>query len=74
MADQVPSERNYYRSQTFERLDAIDLSIIAQLQGSARLHIAELDRRVGLSWWKIWSWSLLIFLGHLDPSETVVES
>lgn len=49
MADQVPSERNLHGTQTFERLDAVDRGIIAQLQGNARLRIAELGRRVGLS-------------------------
>jgi Lrp/AsnC family transcriptional regulator, leucine-responsive regulatory protein len=35
--------------QNFERLDALDRRIVAELQSDARLRIAELARRVGLS-------------------------
>jgi Lrp/AsnC family transcriptional regulator, leucine-responsive regulatory protein len=45
----APSETRYSSDQTFETLDGIDLRIIQELQGDARLRIAELGRRVGLS-------------------------
>lgn len=45
----IPSERRNFRSTTFEVLDDIDRRLVAELQGDARLRIAELGRRVGLS-------------------------
>ncbi len=45
----APSEIRKIHSQTFEPLDAIDLRIIEELQADARLRVAELGRRVGLS-------------------------
>jgi Lrp/AsnC family transcriptional regulator, leucine-responsive regulatory protein len=45
----VSSEVRNTSSQTFEMLDGIDLRIIHELQDDARLRIAELGRRVGLS-------------------------
>jgi Lrp/AsnC family transcriptional regulator, leucine-responsive regulatory protein len=45
----LPSELRNTSEQTFEMLDGIDLRIIQELQGDARLRIAELGRRVGLS-------------------------
>src|SRR5450755_3531089 len=45
----VPSEVRNTSGQTFETLDGVDLGIIQELQGDARLRIAELGRRVGLS-------------------------
>src|SRR3984957_14831645 len=45
----APSELRNTAEQTFEMLDGIDLRIIQELQGDARLRIAELGRRVGLS-------------------------
>jgi Lrp/AsnC family leucine-responsive transcriptional regulator len=44
-----PSEQRKIASETFEPLDAIDLRIVGELQANARLRIAELGRRVGLS-------------------------
>jgi Lrp/AsnC family transcriptional regulator, leucine-responsive regulatory protein len=46
---QSPSEPRNRAARTFEPLDAIDRRIVAELQGDARLRIAELGRRVGLS-------------------------
>jgi Lrp/AsnC family transcriptional regulator, leucine-responsive regulatory protein len=46
---ELPSERRNRAPQTFEPLDAIDRRIVAELQGDARLRVAELGRRVGLS-------------------------
>ena len=46
---ELPSERRNRAPRTFEPLDAIDRRIVAELQGDARLRIAELGRRVGLS-------------------------
>jgi Lrp/AsnC family transcriptional regulator, leucine-responsive regulatory protein len=46
---ELPSERRNRALRTFEPLDAIDRRIVAELQGDARLRIAELGRRVGLS-------------------------
>jgi len=43
------TERRNNRARSFEPLDDIDRGIIAQLQTDARLRIAELARRVGLS-------------------------
>jgi Lrp/AsnC family transcriptional regulator, leucine-responsive regulatory protein len=43
------TERRNGRASTFEPPDDIDRRIIAQLQADARLRIAELGRRVGLS-------------------------
>jgi Lrp/AsnC family transcriptional regulator, leucine-responsive regulatory protein len=42
-------EQRYRSSQTFEPLDAVDLGLLAELQADARLRVAELARRVGLS-------------------------
>ena len=46
---ELPSERRNRASRTFEPLDAIDRRLVAELQGDARLRVAELGRRVGLS-------------------------
>lgn len=46
---ELPSERRNRAPRTFEPLDAIDRRIVAELQGDARLRVAELGRRVGLS-------------------------
>lgn len=46
---ELPSERRNRILPTFEPLDAIDRRIVAELQGDARLRVAELGRRVGLS-------------------------
>jgi Lrp/AsnC family leucine-responsive transcriptional regulator len=46
--DLPPKRRNRW-PQTFETLDNIDLRMIEELQTDARLRIAELGRRVGLS-------------------------
>jgi Lrp/AsnC family transcriptional regulator, leucine-responsive regulatory protein len=46
---ELPSERRNRIPPTFEPLDAIDRRIVAELQGDARLRVAELGRRVGLS-------------------------
>jgi Lrp/AsnC family leucine-responsive transcriptional regulator len=43
------AERKYQSPQTFEILDAVDRSLLAELQGDARMRVAELARRVGLS-------------------------
>lgn len=43
------SERRNYRHQNFEPLDGTDRRIVQELQADARLRIAELGRRVGLS-------------------------
>jgi Lrp/AsnC family transcriptional regulator, leucine-responsive regulatory protein len=45
----MPSEQRNSGSQTFDSLDAIDRRIVAELYGDARLRVAELGRRVGLS-------------------------
>ncbi len=45
----MPSERRSNGRQTFDSLDDIDRRIIAELYGDARLRVAELGRRVGLS-------------------------
>jgi Lrp/AsnC family leucine-responsive transcriptional regulator len=45
----VPSEQRNFSTPSFEPLDDIDRRIIAELCDSARLRIAELGRRVGLS-------------------------
>jgi Lrp/AsnC family transcriptional regulator, leucine-responsive regulatory protein len=44
-----PSEARNSSTETFGLLDAIDLRIIEELQADARMRIAELARRVGLS-------------------------
>jgi Lrp/AsnC family transcriptional regulator, leucine-responsive regulatory protein len=44
-----PAERRYRSPQTFELLDAVDRSLLAELQDDARMRVAELARRVGLS-------------------------
>src|SRR5947208_9960096 len=45
----MPSERRNPRLQSFEPLDGADRRIVEELQADARLRIAELGRRVGLS-------------------------
>jgi Lrp/AsnC family leucine-responsive transcriptional regulator len=45
----MPSEQRKNGRQTFDPLDAIDRRIVAELYGDARLRVAELGRRVGLS-------------------------
>jgi Lrp/AsnC family leucine-responsive transcriptional regulator len=45
----IPEEQRYRSSQTFEPLDAVDRGLLAELQGDARMRVAELARRVGLS-------------------------
>jgi Lrp/AsnC family transcriptional regulator, leucine-responsive regulatory protein len=45
----ISSKRRNPLSQSFEPLDLIDRRLIAELQGDARLRLAELARRVGLS-------------------------
>jgi Lrp/AsnC family leucine-responsive transcriptional regulator len=45
----MPSEQRNNRRQTFDLLDEIDRRIVAELYGDARLRVAELGRRVGLS-------------------------
>jgi len=45
----TPSKQRNQREQSFESLDAIDRRLIAELQDDARLRLAELARRVGLS-------------------------
>jgi Lrp/AsnC family transcriptional regulator, leucine-responsive regulatory protein len=46
---QAPLERRNNRARTFEPLDDIDRRMVSQLQADARIRIAELGRRVGLS-------------------------
>jgi Lrp/AsnC family transcriptional regulator, leucine-responsive regulatory protein len=45
----MPSEQRNNGVETFDSLDAIDRRIVAELYGDARLRVAELGRRVGLS-------------------------
>ena len=45
----MPSEQRKNGRQTFDPLDAIDRRIVDELYGDARLRVAELGRRVGLS-------------------------
>lgn len=45
----MPSKQRNFARRTFEILDGIDKRILAELQASPRLRIAELGRRVGLS-------------------------
>jgi Lrp/AsnC family leucine-responsive transcriptional regulator len=45
----MPSEQRNNDRQTVDSLDAIDRRIVAELYGDARLRVAELGRRVGLS-------------------------
>jgi len=45
----MPSEQRNQGPQTFDSLDDIDRRIVAELYGDARLRVAELGRRVGLS-------------------------
>lgn len=47
--NEMPSERRNRDAKAFEPLDGIDRRIIGELQGDARLRIADLGRRVGLS-------------------------
>jgi len=46
---EMPSKQRNFVHQPFETLDGIDKRILAELQASPRLRIAELGRRVGLS-------------------------
>lgn len=46
---EMPSKQRNFVHQAFETLDGIDKRILAELQASPRLRIAELGRRVGLS-------------------------
>ncbi len=46
---QLPSKLRNYSPNSFEPLDDIDRRIVAELQAHARLRVAELSRRVGLS-------------------------
>ena len=45
----MSSEQRTYGPQTFASLDDLDRRIVAELYGDARLRVAELGRRVGLS-------------------------
>jgi Lrp/AsnC family transcriptional regulator, leucine-responsive regulatory protein len=45
----MPSEQRNKKTQIFDTLDDIDRRIVAELYGDARLRVAELGRRVGLS-------------------------
>jgi Lrp/AsnC family leucine-responsive transcriptional regulator len=45
----MPSEQRNNGHQTFALLDELDRRIVAELYGDARLRVAELGRRVGLS-------------------------
>jgi Lrp/AsnC family transcriptional regulator, leucine-responsive regulatory protein len=45
----MPSEQRNNGRQTFALLDELDRRIVAELYGDARLRVAELGRRVGLS-------------------------
>jgi Lrp/AsnC family transcriptional regulator, leucine-responsive regulatory protein len=45
----MPSEQRNNGPSTFDLLDEIDRRIVAELSGDARLRVAELGRRVGLS-------------------------
>jgi Lrp/AsnC family transcriptional regulator, leucine-responsive regulatory protein len=45
----VPSKRRNRLNQSFEPLDVMDRRLITELQDDARLRLAELARRVGLS-------------------------
>jgi Lrp/AsnC family leucine-responsive transcriptional regulator len=49
MSVNISSERRLNGGQSFERLDEVDRALVLALQGDARLRIAELGRRVGLS-------------------------
>jgi Lrp/AsnC family transcriptional regulator, leucine-responsive regulatory protein len=44
-----PAESRYRAADAFEPLDAIDHRLLAELQADARMRVAELARRVGLS-------------------------
>jgi Lrp/AsnC family transcriptional regulator, leucine-responsive regulatory protein len=46
---QLPLERRNNRPRSFEPLDDIDRRMVSQLQADARIRIAELGRRIGLS-------------------------
>jgi Lrp/AsnC family transcriptional regulator, leucine-responsive regulatory protein len=46
---EMPSEQRINRPRTFDLLDDLDRRIVAELYDDARLRIAELGRRVGLS-------------------------
>jgi Lrp/AsnC family transcriptional regulator, leucine-responsive regulatory protein len=48
-SSELPSEQRNNELQTFASLDALDRRIVAELYGDARLRVAELGRRVGLS-------------------------
>ncbi|HEV8653196.1 MAG TPA: Lrp/AsnC family transcriptional regulator [Actinomycetes bacterium] len=45
----MPAEQRNNGRQTFDSIDDIDRRIVAELYGDARLRVAELGRRVGLS-------------------------
>ena len=45
----MPSEQRINRPRTFDLLDDLDRRIVAELYDDARLRVAELGRRVGLS-------------------------
>src|SRR4029453_16587054 len=45
----MPSEQRNNRPRTFDSLDDLDRRIVAELYDNARLRVAELGRRVGLS-------------------------
>jgi Lrp/AsnC family leucine-responsive transcriptional regulator len=45
----MPSEQRNNERRTFDLLDATDRRMVAELYGDARLRVAELGRRVGLS-------------------------
>ena len=45
----LPSEQRNFTARTFEPLDELDRRIVAELQASPRLRVAEIGRRVGLS-------------------------
>ena len=45
----IPNEQRNRSPQTFELLDEVDRALLAELQGDARMRVAELARRVGLS-------------------------
>jgi Lrp/AsnC family transcriptional regulator, leucine-responsive regulatory protein len=46
---QMPLERRNNRPASFEPLDEIDRRMVSELQADARIRIAELGRRIGLS-------------------------
>src|SRR4029453_15667360 len=48
-SNEMASEQRNNGPQTFALLDGVDRRIVAELYGDARLRVAELGRRVGLS-------------------------